>query len=70
MGSVITKYQKCGKSNCKCTTATTNEELHGPYYWHVRYIKPRNSLKKGKYKWAYIGKTSTELDQFLKENEK
>ena len=69
MGSIITKFQKCGKSNCKCTLGNSNEFLHGPYYWHVKYIKPRNSLHKGKYKWIYIGKTPEELDSFLQENQ-
>lgn len=66
MGSIITKFQKCGKPNCKCMTGFSNEFLHGPYYWHVKYIKPRNSLKKGKYKWVYIGKTEEELEFYLK----
>ena len=61
------KYQKCGKSNCKCFAGVTTESLHGPYYWHVRYIKPRNSLKKGKYKWTLIGKTPEEIEKY-KEN--
>ena len=68
MGTIITKYQKCGKPNCKCTTGDTNEFLHGPYYWHVKYIKPRNSLQKGKYKWIYIGKTPEDLNSYLNEN--
>lgn len=68
MGAIITKFQKCGKSNCKCMTGFSNEFLHGPYYWHVKYVKSRNSLKKGKYKWIYIGKSSEELDSFLKSN--
>jgi hypothetical protein len=67
MGSIITKYQKCGKTNCKCNLDSSPESLHGPYYWSVKYLKPRNSLKKGKYVWTYIGKSSDKLDSFLGE---
>lgn len=69
MGSIITKFQKCGKPNCKCSLGFSTEFLHGPYYWHVKYVKPRNSLKKGQYKWIYIGKSSEELDSYLKEHD-
>ena len=65
MGSIITKYQKCGKLTCKCKDRTTTESLQGPYYWYVKYVKPRNSLKKGKYKWIYIGKSTEELNEYL-----
>ena len=61
MGSIIVKFQLCGKLSCHCV----NGELHGPYYWFVKYMKPRNSLKKGKYKWQYIGKNAKELGDFL-----
>ena len=63
MKNIITKYQKCGKKNCHCDTG---ELLHGPYYWFVKYVKPRNSYSKGKYKWMYIGKTPDELEEFKK----
>ena len=69
MGSIIKKYQKCGKINCKCTGGISDEDLHGPYYWYVKYVKPRNSLNKGKYKWIYIGKTPEELDSFLQKHQ-
>lgn len=69
MGAIVKKYQKCGKNNCKCANGLSVEDLHGPYFWHVKYIKPRNSLKKGKYKWFYIGKTSDELQSFLQEHQ-
>lgn len=62
MPSIIKKYQKCGKINCHCSS---NESYHGPYFWSVRYIRPRNSLKKGKYKWQYVGKNEEELNKFL-----
>ena len=68
MGSIVTKYQKCGKNNCKCFTNPSMDSLHGPYFWFVKYIKPRNSLKIGKYKWIYIGKSTDELNNFIKEN--
>lgn len=67
MVKIVSKYQKCGKMNCKCNTSDSTESLHGPYYWYVKYSKPRNSLKKGKYTWTYVGKSSDEVDAFLQE---
>jgi hypothetical protein len=62
MPSIIIKYQKCGKNNCRCIISRT---LHGPYFWLVRYIKPRNKYFKGKYKWKYIGKSLKEFENFI-----
>ena len=62
MPSIIIKYQKCGKQNCKCTT---QKILHGPYFWLVRYVKPKYSYHKGKYKWKYIGRSSRDLENYL-----
>lgn len=63
MPSIIVKFQRCGKNNCHCI----NGDYHGPYYWFVIYKKARNNFKKGKYKWRYIGKNSSELKRFLDE---
>lgn len=46
-GSLIRKFQKCGKKNCKCQ----HGELHGPYYWRVTYDK-----KTKKRIWKFVGK--------------
>ena len=63
--SIIKKYQKCGKPNCHCQN---NETAHGPYYWYVKYVKSKSSLKKGKYKWQFISKDPKEVDKFLQEH--
>ena len=65
MPSIIKKYQKCGKNNCHCSQ---NDSFHGPYYWFVRYIKPRNSFKKGKYKWEFISRNPEDVSKFIKEH--
>lgn len=65
MPSIIKKYQSCGKENCHCKF---NERAHGPYYWYVRYIKPRNSFKKGKYKWQFISKDPKDVEVFIHNN--
>ncbi|MFX1285366.1 MAG: DUF6788 family protein [Promethearchaeota archaeon] len=53
MPSVIAKWQKCGKSNCRCSEGM----LHGPYFWLVAYVsKKSNDKRKGKYLWRYLGK--------------
>lgn len=53
MASIIVKWQKCGKTGCRCTKGVP----HGPYFWLVKYIRI-NSLDKrrGKYSWKYLGK--------------
>ena len=66
MPSIIKKYQNCGKENCHCKSS---ENVHGPYYWYVRYIKPRNSFKKGKYKWRFISKDPKDVEIFIHNNE-
>ena len=65
MPSIIKKFQKCGKKNCHCNI---NDTFHGPYYWLVKYVKPRNSLKKGKYKWQYISKNPEDIKGFINSN--
>ena len=62
MPSIIIKYQKCGKTNCRCST---HKILHGPYFWLVRYIKPRYTHEKGRYKWRYLGKNGKDLATFF-----
>ena len=53
MASLIIKWQKCGKSTCRCAEGF----LHGPYFWLVTYISRNSQLKqRGKYKWKYLGK--------------
>ena len=47
-GTLIQKWQKCGKSNC--STCQTSKG-HGPYWWRVKYDR----LTK-KSHWKYVGK--------------
>ena len=44
-GSIVLKYQKCGK---KCTTCTEGKG-HGPYQWRVVYVGMVDGKKK--YRW-------------------
>lgn len=53
MASLITKFQRCGKPNCRCSSSGP---LHGPYFWLVSYSKPVSKGEKGKYRWKYLGK--------------
>ena len=36
-GTIITRYQRCGKSNCKCQRDV--KKRHGPYYYYTRKEK-------------------------------
>ena len=58
--SIIAKFQKCGKENCKCVQ---KGELHGPFLWYVEYQGRLNG--KPKYYWKYLGKTITEAAETL-----
>jgi hypothetical protein len=51
MVSIVIKFQRCGKKNCRCAR---EGQLHGPYFWAVSY----KGSQKGrmKYKWIYLGK--------------
>ncbi|MFQ6123190.1 MAG: DUF6788 family protein [Candidatus Heimdallarchaeota archaeon] len=51
MVSIIIKFQRCGKKNCKCIK---EGKLHGPYFWAVNYRGSQNG--RAKYKWIYLGK--------------
>jgi hypothetical protein len=52
MPSVLAKWQKCGKSGCRCDQGF----LHGPYFWLVTYISTRSTGRRaGKYSWIYLG---------------
>lgn len=63
MASLIAKWQKCGKSGCRCTIGT----LHGPYFWLVAYIsKKTNDPRKGKYSWQYLGKNPAKVWEKLR----
>lgn len=44
-GTVIEKYQLCGKDNCKCVDGA----LHGPYRHRITYVN-------GETKWEYLGR--------------
>jgi len=46
-GTLVRKYQKCGKPNCRCQQGSP----HGPYYWRVFYDRETK-----KQHWKYIGK--------------
>ena len=54
MVSVLAKWQKCGKTGCRC-----NEGIfHGPYLWLVTYHSARQEGKHaGKYSWKYLGRS-------------
>jgi len=58
MASLIAKWQKCGKHNCRC-----NEGFpHGPYFWLVTYISKNSILQhRGKYHWQYLGKNPQDV---------
>ncbi len=51
MVSIIIKFQRCGKKNCKCLK---QGKLHGPYFWAVSYKGSQQG--RIKYKWVYLGK--------------
>jgi len=51
MVSIIIKFQRCGKQNCKCSK---EGKLHGPYFWAVIYKGSRQG--RSQYKWIYLGK--------------
>lgn len=51
MVSIIIKFQRCGKKNCKCIK---EGKLHGPYFWAVTYRG--SQYGRAKYKWVYLGK--------------
>lgn len=57
MGSLVEKYQKCGK-NCQCKSA--NSKGHGPYllyqWYDPNYINPKTG-KHQKNRQKYLGKT-------------
>ncbi|MHA2223864.1 MAG: DUF6788 family protein [Candidatus Hodarchaeales archaeon] len=58
MASLIAKWQKCGKSSCRCS----NGVLHGPYFWLVKYISKKAVHKRrGKYSWQYLGKNPRDV---------
>lgn len=46
-GTLVRKYQKCGKKGCKCQRGF----LHGPYLWRVFYDKETK-----KQRWKFIKK--------------
>ena len=59
MASLIAKWQKCGKSTCRCSDGLF---LHGPYFWLVKYISKKSSHKRrGKYAWRYLGKNPRDV---------
>jgi len=54
MVSVLAKWQKCGKSGCRCNEGN----FHGPYLWLVTYHSARlESKHAGKYSWIYLGRS-------------
>ncbi len=54
MPSVLAKWQKCGKSGCRCNEGI----LHGPYLWLVTYNSARSiDRRAGKYSWIYLGRS-------------
>ena len=54
MVSVLAKWQKCGKSGCRCNEGF----FHGPYLWLVTYHSARVESKySGKYSWIYLGRS-------------
>lgn len=50
-GSIVSKYQNCGKKRCK---KCTEGKGHGPYKWRVTYVGMVHGKKK--YRWKFIGK--------------
>ena len=48
-GSVIEKYQKCGKEACACASGDESD-MHGPYRYRV------TTTDDGGRKWEYLGK--------------
>lgn len=48
VGTLVRKYQKCGKFNCK---KCREGKGHGPYWWRVIYDKETK-----KQTWKYVGK--------------
>jgi len=53
MASIIVKWQKCGKTGCRCSEGMP----HGPYFWLVTYVSVRSTDKRrGKYAWKYLGR--------------
>ncbi|MHA1443263.1 MAG: DUF6788 family protein [Candidatus Hodarchaeales archaeon] len=54
MPSILAKWQKCGKSTCRCSEGF----FHGPYLWLVTYHSSRsNDRRAGKYSWQYLGRS-------------
>ena len=54
MPSILAKWQKCGKSTCRCSKGL----LHGPYLWLVTYHSSRSADRRaGKYSWQYLGRS-------------
>ena len=54
MSSILAKWQKCGKSTCRCSKGL----LHGPYLWLVTYHSSRSADRRaGKYSWQYLGRS-------------
>jgi len=54
MPSILAKWQKCGKSTCRCSEGF----LHGPYLWLVTYHSSRSDDRRaGKYSWQYLGRS-------------
>ena len=54
MPSVLAKWQKCGKSGCRCNEGA----LHGPYLWLVTYNSTQSAgHRAGKYSWIYLGRS-------------
>jgi len=54
MPSILAKWQKCGKSTCRCSEGL----LHGPYLWLVTYHSSRSADRRaGKYSWQYLGRS-------------
>lgn len=48
-GSVVEKYQRCGKDGCVCASGA-QEDLHGPYEYRV------TTDDEGNRQWEYLGK--------------
>ncbi|MFX0209022.1 MAG: DUF6788 family protein [Candidatus Hodarchaeota archaeon] len=67
MASVIVKWQKCGKTNCRCSEGL----LHGPYFWLVTYVSRKSdNRRKGKYAWRYLGKNALHVWEKLEKLDK
>ena len=53
-GVIITKFQRCGKRNCRCA----HGQLHGPYQWRVIWDKETQTST-----WIYLGPVTTTNDE-------